>query len=92
MINGRGTNAGWLDDVYRINGTGNGDNSNGQSFNAVITNIVRPNICRWIVSGSIAVTPSGRMTRTIDSTAFLAASAPIVGPTELNFLKSIFHN
>ena len=66
MINGRGTNVGWLDDVYRINGTGNGDNSNGQSFNAVITNIVRPNICRWIVSGSIAVTPSGRMTRTID--------------------------
>lgn len=65
MTQGFGDNN-WQNDAYRINGTGSGTNSNGQNFSAVISNILRTNSCRWIVAGSISITPSGRLTRTID--------------------------
>ncbi|MFM2134627.1 MAG: hypothetical protein RL021_27 [Bacteroidota bacterium] len=65
MTQGFGDND-WQNDAYRINGTGNGTNSNSQNFSAVITNILRTNSCRWIVSGTISITPAGRATRTID--------------------------
>jgi hypothetical protein len=65
LIGGAGNNN-WLDDVYRINGTGSGSNSNGQSFSAVISSLIRNNSCRWITAGSISISPSGKPTRIID--------------------------
>lgn len=66
MTQGLSTPLGWLDDVYRINGNGSGANSNGQNFTADMVNVVRKNTCRWITSGTISITPSGRQTRIID--------------------------
>ncbi len=58
---------GWSDDVYSITGTASGTGFNGASFNASITNplIVALN-CQWVEKGTIAFTPSGKLTRTID--------------------------
>lgn len=56
----------WSNDVYRINGTASGNNSNGNSFSMTITNLLRDNSCFWIRSGTIAITPTNGLTRTID--------------------------
>ena len=59
--------SGLCDDVYLITGSGNGVNRNGVAFSATITSPLRKEICcRWIVSGSYEVAPSGLSKRTVD--------------------------
>lgn len=65
LLSGGGDNQ-WANDVYRINGSADGTNSNGFDFTIMINDLVRDNSCHWITSGSIAITPSNRITRTID--------------------------
>ncbi len=56
----------WINDIYLINGSGSGTNSNGGSATSTITNLLRDHSCHWIVSGIIEFTPASRPTRTID--------------------------
>lgn len=56
----------WVNDVYRINGTGSGTNSQGTSFTANLVNLVRDHSCHWITSGTIDFVPSNRPSRSID--------------------------
>ncbi|MBL4655073.1 MAG: hypothetical protein JKY33_04550 [Bacteroidia bacterium] len=55
------------DDVYHISGTSNGTNRNGKSFSVDITKDLRKEICcKWLVSGTIEITPEGKNARTFD--------------------------
>lgn len=57
----------WADDVYLITGTASGTSAKGNTFTATITNPVRKELaCHYIVSGTIDLTPNGKLTRTID--------------------------
>jgi hypothetical protein len=56
----------WTNDVYLINGSFTGINSNGESVTGTLSNIRRDHSCHYITSGTIAITPSGKPTRTID--------------------------
>ncbi len=65
-IAGEGTPT-WLDDSYLITGSASGTSATGNSFTASITSALRKNIgCRYLVSGTLALTPSGKATRYID--------------------------
>lgn len=56
-----------LDDEYSITGSASGTNRNGVNYSADITKALQVKIgCRWIESGTISVTPSGKATRVID--------------------------
>ncbi|MEO0311100.1 MAG: hypothetical protein RIQ89_757 [Bacteroidota bacterium] len=66
MLAGFGTGS-LGDDVYNITGSATGTDSNGGSMTATITNPLRKELaCRYIVSGTIEITPSNRPTRTLD--------------------------
>lgn len=66
MIQGYGTTNPW-DDVYLITGTANAQKSNGHSMTSAITNALRKEIgCKWIVSGTMDMTPNNLPVRTID--------------------------
>ena len=65
MTQGLGDNT-WANDVYRINGTASGSNSNGNSYSMNISNVVRDNSCYWITAGTIEITPANLRTRTLD--------------------------
>lgn len=65
MISGFGDTL-WVNDVYRVNGTSTGSNSNGQSFSSTYTDIVRDHSCRWITSGTMVNTIASRPPVTID--------------------------
>jgi hypothetical protein len=56
----------WSNDVYRINGSATGTNSDGNSFSMSITNLLRDNSCYWIRSGAVAITSANGQTRTVD--------------------------
>ena len=57
----------WSDDVYLISGSASGTNAKGNSFDVVITNDLRIELnCRWIVSGTLEITPEDGDTRTLD--------------------------
>lgn len=59
--------AGICDDVYLITGSANGVNRGGLAYTMQITSPLRKEICcRWLVSGTIDINPSGMLTRTID--------------------------
>lgn len=59
--------SGLCDDVYLITGGGNGINRNGLAFSANIISPLRKEICcRWIVSGSYEIIPSGLSKRVAD--------------------------
>lgn len=58
---------GWSDDVYSITGSASGTSFNGASYSANITSpLLIALSCRWVEQGTIAFTPSGELTRTID--------------------------
>jgi hypothetical protein len=58
---------GICDDVYLVNGSASGVNRNGIAYTVNITSPLRKEVCcRWLVSGSLDVTPSGLATRTVD--------------------------
>lgn len=66
MLSGNDTQN-WNDDVYEITGTTTGVNANGVNYTADITKPLRRALsCRWIDSGTIEITPEGRVTRTVD--------------------------
>lgn len=57
-----------LDDVYLITGSGNGVNRNGVAYTSQITQALRVELgCSWrLVRGTVTVTPTGLLPRTID--------------------------
>jgi len=65
-VEGEGTLTIW-DDAYEITGTASGTNRNGVDYNIVITTPLRAEIgCRWLVSGTLVLTPDGYDARTVD--------------------------
>nr|AIA14175.1 Unknown Function [uncultured bacterium] len=65
-IEGESTITIW-DDAYEITGTASGTNRNGIDYNILITSPLRAEIgCRWLVSGTLVLTPEGYDPRTID--------------------------
>lgn len=57
----------WNDDVYLITGSASGTSAGGTSFTLNITSALRKEIgCRHFVSGSFALTPSGKAVRYVD--------------------------
>ncbi len=65
MVSGYGDST-WTNDVYLINGTSTGTNSQGETVTCIHTNVRRDLACHFITSGTIEITPSGRPARTID--------------------------
>ena len=65
MVAGYGDNT-WENDVYIINGTATGLNSQGESVSCTITNIRREHSCHYITSGTMVITPSDRPSKIID--------------------------
>jgi len=56
-----------FDDVYLITGSSNGIRPSGETWTRDIVNPLRIEIgCRWIVSGTMEVTPEGLSTRIVD--------------------------
>jgi hypothetical protein len=65
-VEGESTLTIW-DDAYLISGTASGINRNDIPYTINIVNPLRAEIgCRWIVSGTMTLTPDGYDTRTID--------------------------
>lgn len=59
--------SGICDDVYLITGSASGVNRNGLSYSVNITSPLRKELCcRWIVSGSLDIVPSGLLTRSVN--------------------------
>jgi hypothetical protein len=56
MIAGDDTKKNIWDDEFMVNGTVTGGNSNGWSYEHIITDLHRKRVCRFPVSGTIAVT------------------------------------
>jgi len=55
------------DDVYLITGTANGIRPNGTTWETEIVNPLRKELnCRYIVSGTVNITPQGLSTRVLD--------------------------
>ena len=55
------------DDVYLITGTANGIRANGETWEKEIINALRVELnCRFIVSGTIEITPENRPVRVLD--------------------------
>ncbi len=56
------------DDIYLITGSGSGNDANGNAFTMVITKgITIDHSCKYhLVSGTVEITPSGKLTRVID--------------------------
>lgn len=65
MVAGYGDST-WVNDVYVVNGTTTGTNSNGESHSSILTNLRHENSCHWITSGTMEITPSNKPVRTID--------------------------
>lgn len=59
--------AGICDDVYLITGAANGVDRKGKPYTVSITSPLRKEICcRWVVSGTVQLTPDGKDTRILD--------------------------
>jgi hypothetical protein len=65
LISGYGDSL-WVNDIYRINGTSSGTNSNGESFSCSMTDLIRDHSCRWITGGVMVHSPANRPAVTID--------------------------
>ena len=61
QIEGNGTPAFPLDDVYRITGGSTGSNSAGHSWSAnIVDPLIKKFTCRWIVKGTVRLMRDGR--------------------------------
>ncbi len=61
QIEGNGTTGFPLDDVYKITGNGNGSNSGGHYWYALVTEpLIKKFTCRWISEGKIQLTRNSR--------------------------------
>lgn len=57
----------WNDDVYLVTGSSTGTSASGNTFSSSITSPLKRALnCRWIESGTVDFTPSGKPTRTLD--------------------------
>jgi hypothetical protein len=66
MVEGYDTHTRW-DDVYLITGNANGIRPNGITWDTEIVNPLRRElVCRFIVSGTVNITPQGLSTRIFD--------------------------
>lgn len=65
-INNNGTPLVFNDDFTTVTGSANGTNRVGRNFTVNINNIVKPNNCKYITSGSLDLTPDGLNKRTVD--------------------------
>jgi hypothetical protein len=66
-VDGASTPLNILDDTYSITGSASGTNANGNSYTITITQaLVRKMSCYWFESGKVDVTPTGRLTRSLD--------------------------
>ncbi|MDP2423993.1 MAG: hypothetical protein U1C46_07275 [Bacteroidales bacterium] len=55
------------DDVFLIRGSSTGSRPDGSTFSVLITTDLRKELsCRWIVSGTMEITPANRPTRILD--------------------------
>jgi hypothetical protein len=55
------------DDVFEASGSANGVNRDGKAYTVNITkNLVKRQVCSWIESGTVELTPEGLATRTVD--------------------------
>ncbi len=67
MIKGYNTLSSAADDEYSITGSADGTASNGNVYHAEIkTALVKAVACRWIQSGTVEISITGKLTRTID--------------------------
>ena len=59
--------SGICDDVYLVTGSGSGVNRDGLSYSVNITSPLRKEVCcRWLVSGSLDISPQGLAVRSVD--------------------------
>lgn len=65
-INNSSTPFVFNDDFTTVTGSANGTNRAGRKFTVSINNIVKPNNCKYITSGSLDLTPDGLNKRTVD--------------------------
>lgn len=57
----------WTDDVWRIEGTSSGTTREGVAWTATYPSAVTKKMsCKWFSSGSVLITPTGGVPRTID--------------------------
>ncbi|HMN31782.1 MAG TPA: hypothetical protein PKA54_00250 [Chitinophagaceae bacterium] len=57
----------WGDDIYKLEGKGNGKNANKQYYSMNITDpLIRDLSCRYITKGIIEMQPQGKTLRTLD--------------------------
>lgn len=67
MIAGQSTPLIWSDDEYSITGSASGTNRNGIAYTANITTpLHRAMSCRWIDTGVITISPTGKAERELD--------------------------
>ena len=67
MTAGQNTPLIWSDDEYTITGSANGTNRNGITYTANITTpLHRAMSCKWIDSGVITISPTGKVERQLD--------------------------
>lgn len=75
----------FCDDVYLISGTANGVSRKGKPYTVNITSPLRKQICcRWVVSGTLVISPTGLQNRIIDfgaGTCDNSATVTIAGNT-----------
>jgi hypothetical protein len=66
-VDGANTPLNILDDTYSITGSASGTIASGDSYTITITQaLVRKMSCYWFESGKVDVTPTGRLTRSLD--------------------------
>ncbi len=66
-VDGANTPLNILDDTYSITGSASGTIASGDSYTITITQaLVRKMSCYWFESGKLDVTPTGRLTRSLD--------------------------
>lgn len=67
MVAGAGTPFLRSDDAFHITGDANGTNVNGKNYSATIISPLRREAgCKWIIKGSVQVTPDNKPMRTLD--------------------------
>lgn len=66
-VAGESTLLNWTDDAYLIRGSASGTSAAGVAYSANISTALRVQLnCRYIVSGVFDITPSGKVTRSIN--------------------------
>ncbi len=82
---------GICDDVYLITGSASGVSRQGNNYTVNITSPLRKEICcRWIVSGTLEVAPSGLAVRYVDFGTGLCDNKATVTINNTSFIVAMF--